>query len=316
MPPAAAVPATRWALLLLWVVPALWATNYIIARLADGLIAPHALALGRWSVAAVLLLPWVGRGLWARRAVVVREWRRLLVLGFLGMYVCGAWVYVAGHSTTSTNIGLIYSITPMTIAAASTRLLHERMAPAQWAGVVMALLGLLLVLAKGDPHNLLAVRLSAGDLWILAAAASWTAYSVLLKRWPTGLGPGERLCAIILGALVFLLPATLVEAAAGSTPAWTARASALVLLAATVPGVLSYGAYAFLQQRLGASRTALMLYLTPVYGALLAWLVLGEVPSWYHLAGAALILPSIALATRRAPQPNSPGARAGSSPSE
>jgi drug/metabolite transporter (DMT)-like permease len=316
MPPSAPAPATRWALVLLWVVPGLWATNYIIARLADGLIAPHALALGRWGLAALLLLPWAGRGLWARRAVVAREWQQLLVLGFLGMYICGAWVYVAGHSTTSTNIGLIYGITPMTIAVASTRLLHERMSRTQWMGVVMALVGLLVVIAKGDLHNLLAVRLSAGDLWILAAAASWTAYSILLQRWKTGLGPGERLVAIIIGALVVLLPATLVEAAFTTTPAWTARATGLVLLAAAVPGVLSYGAYAFLQHRLGASRTALMLYLTPVYGALLAWLVLGEVPGWYHLAGAALILPSIWLATRQQPQPNKPGARAGSSPSE
>ena len=43
----------------------------------------------------------------------------------------------------------------------------------------------------------------------------------------------------------------------------------------------------------------MMLYLAPVYGALLAWLVLQEVPHWYHAAGAAMILPSIWLATRR-----------------
>lgn len=306
-------PTTLWALVLLWVVPGLWATNYVIARLADGLIAPHALALGRWGVAALLLLPWAGRGLWARRAQVVREWKQLLVLGLLGMYICGAWVYVAGHTTTSTNIGLIYAITPMTIAVASTWLLQERMGAPQWAGLVLALVGLVVVIAKGDPHNLLAVRLSAGDLWILAAACSWTAYSILLQRWPTGLGTGERLVAIILGALLVLVPATALEAMWTVTPAWTTRATGLVLLAAAVPGVLSYGAYAYLQNRLGASRTALMLYLTPVYGALLAWLVLGEVPGWYHLAGAALILPSIGLATR---QPNKPGARAGSSPSE
>jgi hypothetical protein len=58
----AAPPATRLALVLLWLVPLLWSTNYIIARLANGLIAPHLLALGRWSLAALLLMPWMGRG--------------------------------------------------------------------------------------------------------------------------------------------------------------------------------------------------------------------------------------------------------------
>ena len=284
---------------LLWLVPLLWSSNYIIARLADGVIAPHALALGRWSGAALILLPWMGRGLWAQRATVRREWAHLLVLGFLGMYICGAWVYLAGRSTTSTNIALIYAATPMAIVAAGSMLLHERMSRAQWAGAVLALLGLLFVIAKGDPARLLAVQFVAGDAWITAAAIGWTAYSVLLKRWTSALGPGERLVAIIGGGLLVLLPATLVEAAITVTPPFGWGAAGLVLLAAAVPGVLSYGAYSYLQRELGASRTAMMLYLAPVYGALLAWGVLGEVPGWYHAVGAAMILPSIWLASRK-----------------
>ena len=292
-------PASGWARVLLWVVPLLWSTNYIIARLADGLIAPHALALGRWALAGLLLLPWVGRGLWAQRAVLRREWLHLLVLGFFGMYICGAWVYIAGRSTSTTNIALIYAATPMAIVAVSSRVLHERMSTQQWAGVVLALLGLLFIIAKGDPSRLLAVQLVAGDAWITAAAASWVAYSVLLKRWPSALGPGERLVATIGGGLVVLVPTTLLEALLTPTPTFGLGAAGLVLLAAVVPGVLSYGAYSLLQRELGASRTAMMLYLAPVYGALLAWLVLQEMPHWYHAAGAAMILPSIWLATRR-----------------
>jgi len=105
--------------------------------------------------------------------------------------------------------------------------------------------------------------------------------------------------AIIAGGLLVLLPFTLWEAATQPAPPLGARALLLVVLAAVLPGALSYGAYSFLQRELGASRTALLLYLAPVYGALGAWLVLGEVPGWYHAAGAALILPSIWLATRR-----------------
>ena len=296
---AAQVPASGLARVLLWTVPLLWSSNYIIARLANGVLAPHALAFGRWSLAALILLPWLGRSLWSRRALVAREWKQLLVLGFFGMYICGAWVYQAGRSTSSANMALIYAATPMAIVAASALLLHERMSRAQWAGVVLALAGLLLVISKGEPARLLAVQFVAGDAWITAAAASWVVYSVLLKRWPSALGPGERLVAIIFGGLAVLLPTTLLEAALMPTPPLGWSALGLVLLAAVLPGVLSYGAYSYLQRELGASRTAMMLYLTPVYGALLAWLVLGEQPRWYHAAGAALILPSIGLATRR-----------------
>jgi drug/metabolite transporter (DMT)-like permease len=296
------VASTRWARTLLWVVPALWSCNYLIARAADGVIAPHLLASGRWALAALLLLPFTGRGLWQQRRALRQEWKHLLALGALGMWICGAWVYIGGQNTSATNMALIYAVTPVAIAVAGTRLLHERMHPRQWVGLVMALAGLLFVVAQGDVMHLLAVRFSTGDLWIVAAALSWTAYSVLLKRWPTQLGPGERLVATSAGGLLLLLPFTVIEALLLPMPPLGMKALGLVLAAAVVPGLMSYGAYSFLQRELGASRTALMLYLTPVYAPLLAWLTLGEVPRWYHAVGAALILPSIALATR-APAP-------------
>ncbi len=200
-----------------------------------------------------------------------REWPQWLVLGAFGMWICGAWVYLGGQTTSATNIALIYAATPVAIAVAGVKLLHERMSLAQRGAVAAALAGVLFVIAKGDPANLLAVRFVRGDAWIVAAAVSWTAYSVLLKRWPSALGPAERLVAIIAGGLVVLLPFTVWEVLTAAGAATGPACAGAGGLAAVVPGVLSYAAYSFLQRELGASRTALLLYLAPVYGALGAW---------------------------------------------
>jgi drug/metabolite transporter (DMT)-like permease len=298
--PVAANPGTaRWALVLLWVVPALWSSNYLIARLAAGVVHPHALAFGRWALAAGVMLPFVGAALWRERAALRSEAGQLLLLGALGMWVCGAWVYLGGQTTSATNIALIYAATPVAIAVAGVKLLHERMLPAQRLAVVSALAGVLFVIARGDIGNLLAVRFTAGDGWILAAAAAWTAYSVLLRRWPSALDPAARLAAIALGGLLVMLPFTVAEAMTQPPLPLNARALGLMAVAALLPGALSYVAHSYLQRELGAARTALMLYLAPVYGAFGAWWLLGEKPGWYHVVGAALILPSIWLATRR-----------------
>ena len=103
----------RWASVLLWVVPALWSTNYLIARAAEGVIAPHALAFGRWGLAALLLLPLTLRGLLRQRDALRREWKHSLVLGALGMWICGAWMYHGGQRTSATNMALIYAVTPI-----------------------------------------------------------------------------------------------------------------------------------------------------------------------------------------------------------
>ncbi len=290
----------RWATLLLWVVPAFWASNYLIARLAADAVHPHALAFGRWALALGLMLPFVGVTLWRQRAAVRAEAGQLLVLGALGMWVCGAWVYVGGQTTTAANIALIYAATPVAIAVAGVKLLHERMRLSQRLSVVSALLGVLFVIARGDVGNLLAVRFTPGDGWIVGAAVAWTAYSVLLRRWPTALNPAARLAAIAAGGLLVLLPFTAIETMTQPPLPLGPRALGLMAVAALLPGALSYAAHAYLQRELGAARTALMLYLSPVYGALGGWWLLGEVPGWYHVVGAALILPSIWLATRRA----------------
>lgn len=290
--------AARIARVLLWVTPVLWSSNYIIARLADGVVAPHALALGRWGLAFTIMLPFAWTVLARDGMHWRREWKQLLVLGGLGMWICGAFVYIGGQSTSSLNIGLIYAAAPIAIAFAGTRLLHERMTLAQGAGVLLALAGVVFVVAKGRLDNLLALQLTTGDGWIAASVLAWVAYSVLLKRWPSALGPLPRLVAISAGGVLVLLPFTLVEWLLMPRLPLTPQALWLVLAAALLPGVLSYLAYSYMQRELGAARTALVMYLSPVYAAFSAWIVLGERPHWYHAAGAALILPSIWLATR------------------
>jgi len=286
---------------LLWVTPALWSSNYIIARAADGVIAPHALALGRWIFALALLLPLAAPALVAGFAQWRREWRQLLVLGALGMWICGAFVYEGAHSTSAVNIGLIYAATPVAIAFVSTRLLHEKLNGWQRAAMALALFGVLFVIAKGEASNLLGVRFSVGDLWILAAGASWVAYTVLLQRWPSALAPGPRLAAITLGGVLVLLPFTVLEAALRPGPPIGGHALLLIVLAGLLPGFVSYQAYAYMLRELGAARSSLVMYLAPVYAAFTAWALLGEAPRWYHAVGAALILPAIYLATRREP---------------
>jgi drug/metabolite transporter (DMT)-like permease len=299
-PPAAATtsPALRLARLLLWVTPALWSSNYIIARAAGGVIAPHALAFGRWTLALLLMLPFVWPARHAIAAAWRREWRQMAVLGALGMWVCGAFVYIGAHTTSATNVGLIYAATPVGIAVVGRWLLHERTSRRQQAAMALACVGVLFVIARGDLASLLRARFTAGDLWIVAAALAWIAYSVLLQRWPSALGPRERLACISAGGLLVLLPFTLLEAALVPALPWSWQALGLVVAAGVLPGFLSYQAYSLMLRELGPTRSGVVMYLGPVYAAFIAWWLLGEAPQWYHAVGALLILPSIQLASR------------------
>ncbi len=290
---------TRMALLLLWLVPALWAVNYIVARKAPGVIGPYALALGRWGLAALILLVIARRELWRERESILRAWRQYLVLGTLGMLICGAWVYEGARSTEAMNIALIYSASPVLISLGAMWWLGEAFAARQKLGVALALAGVVHVVVKGNWTALAEVQFVPGDAWILAATVSWAAYALLQKRWPSPLGATARLAAICAGGSLLLLPLAAWEMSRPAADVLGGQALLLVVVvvAALVPGVGAYWIYGWAQKMLGASRVAVVLYLGPLYAAVAAWGMLGESPGWHHAVGGLLILPGVFLVT-------------------
>jgi drug/metabolite transporter (DMT)-like permease len=172
----------RRAMALLFITPALWSVNYLVGRIAPGIIAPHMLALLRWSLAGLILAAFAWPELLAKKSSLLKSGWHYLVLGALGMWICGAWVYIGARSTGATNIALIYALAPVFIALISAIWLREPLGWLQWLGIALAFVGLVHVVIKGQWSELTQVELVAGDAWILGATISWTAYSILLKR--------------------------------------------------------------------------------------------------------------------------------------
>jgi len=169
------------------ITPAMWSANYIVARAAPETIGPHLLAFSRWSLALCLMLPVAIPELYRKWPLWSREWRSFLMLGALGMWICGAFVYIGGHTTEALNIGLLYALAPVLIAVASALLFDDRLRGLQIVGLVLSLVGMLIIVIKGSLGNLVSVNFTRGDLWIMTAVLSWTLYSILLRMWPSSL---------------------------------------------------------------------------------------------------------------------------------
>ena len=112
-------------------------------------VPPNALALGRWLLVALLLLPFVWPRLVRHRHALAREWPDLLMLGALGMWICGAWVYIGGRTTPALNIGLIYAASPILVVALGRLLYRERLTAGRIAGIVLCLAGVAAGLRQG-----------------------------------------------------------------------------------------------------------------------------------------------------------------------
>jgi drug/metabolite transporter (DMT)-like permease len=288
---------TTRAYLVLAVMPLFFSSNLVLGRAAVETVDPFTLAFFRWGLAAAILviIAWVA--LRAHLDALRAQWRALLILGFLGMWLCGAIVYLALQVTTATNATLIYTASPifvLLIEAARGRPIGKR----EMAGIAAALAGVGIIVFKADLGAFLTFRFNLGDLGILVCAFAWAVYSVVLKR--KGLRDLPTLpvfTAIAVVGAVTLLPFMAIESLALARFPHTLSAWASILALAIVPSILAFGAYQYGVKAVGPAITAIFMYLLPVYGVAMAVFFLGEALAPFHLLGMALVVAGVVLAT-------------------
>ena len=154
-----------------------------------------------------------------------------------------------------------------------------------------------MVIARGELQTLLSLSLHAGDLWALAAVASWSLFSVVLRRYPTGLDSMALLTVQVGVGTLFILPLYLAELALGGGFALSWTAVGLISYVAVFPSLVAYGLWNLGVVRLGPGTAGLYVNLIPVFTALLAIPLLGESFRWFHGAGMVMIFAGIWLAT-------------------
>ncbi|HTP95487.1 MAG TPA: DMT family transporter [Burkholderiales bacterium] len=299
-PPArdAAVPG-RLGWLLLVATPAMMASSILVARLAAGWIPPMQLTFWRWLLAGLLGAA-LGFPLLRRNAPQLwREWPALLLLGAVGMTLCGSTAYLAGQTSTALNMALIYASSPVLMVLLARAFLDEPLGAARAAGIALCLAGIGAILSRGNPAALAAIEFNRGDLWAASGSVGWAVYSLLLKRLPTRLDLHTRFVGLSAAAALTAAPLALIEAAHGASVPVTPAALGLLAFTVVIGSYVVYVSYARLQVLAGVGFAGLTVYLSPLYAALYGWLFIHEDLHGYHLAGVALTLPGIWLAGRR-----------------
>ncbi len=278
--------------------PLFFSTNLIFGRGVSGDVAPFTLAFLRWSVVAIVLSPLVWQARIQIQKISAPGFVRICGLGFLGMWVCGALVYVALDYTTATNATLIYTTSSVMIILIEFLFYGRKSNWREAVGIVMAMAGIVVIVVKGSLELLLTLTLNPGDLIIFVSAFAWAGYSVLLRRGEIASIPTLPALAVVsaIGA-VWLLPFAIWEFLNGqempATPhAWGSIAGIIVFAS-----LLAFSGFQFGARHLGAPVAGIFMYMLPVYGVALAMIFLGERLEFHHLAGAALVMGGIMSAT-------------------
>lgn len=276
----------------------LWAGNSTIGRAsASADIPPIALNFWRWTVALPFFLLLAGRQLWAQRADFVKHWRFVVAFSIVSVAGFNTVFYVGLQNTMALQCVLIQAVLPVLVLLLGLTFLRQRITGKQWWGVLFSIGGAALIIARGDMGVLASLSLGAGDLWCLGAVFIWALQAFMMRWKPPQIPILPFMCAITIVSLVAMFPFYLWETIT-IRPMPVSEASVLSVLYvgifASVAGTTMWNEGTY---RVGGATAGYFGNLFPIFAGLLAIVFLGELPAWYHGAGAAFVLLGIYLAT-------------------
>jgi drug/metabolite transporter (DMT)-like permease len=278
--------------LLLVGVTAVWGWTFVVVQDAIVLYGVLPFLALRFALAAAVLAPLSARAVARRTLVVGGGIGLVLALGYL-LQTTGLLF------TTPTNSGLITGLFVVFAPLADRLFFGTRASRLTMVAIVLSLLGMAL-LAGGGPEGV-----NPGDLLTLLCAVALGLHIALLSRYSAGHDTVGLTFAQILAMAILFAALWPLSGAVALPPreVWGA-----LLVTGLLASAGAFYVQTFVQRRIPAARTAIILTMEPVFAALFGYWLAGDRLSAVQFGGAALILSALvigeilpALAKRRAP---------------
>ena len=251
----------------------LWGLQQVAIKLALPSVSPLAQAAIRSALATVLLLGWA-------------KWRGIRLFGRDGTLAAGlaAGALFAGefcfiysglaHTSASRMVVFVYLAPVLTALGLALTVPGERLAPLQWAGVLLAFAGLVAAFADGFGAGGRSTLL--GDAFGVIAAVLWAATTVLVRGSALAGVPAEKTLFYQLAVSALLLPLAAWAVGEPGIVRLDARAFGSLLFQGVAVAFASYLAWFWLLTRYYAGRLAVFSFLAPLFGVAFGVWLLGE----------------------------------------
>jgi len=286
-------------LLLLALVPACFAFNPVAGRALVDAFGPATLTLVRWSLSGLVIgaLALMRPG-YERWQAPLSHLLQLAILAALGMGFCSIAAFIASRTTEATNIGLIYGCASAFVAVWEIVAGRQAVSALLLFGISACLLGAILILTKGHPDTIVALRFNPGDLWAAAGMLVFVGYTVAMRRVPARLTPMAQFAVMTAGASIAILPFAVSEIVSTGLPVIDARTLSWIAVVVLATGIGAYLGYNISLTLNGPVLTSASLTLTPAFAAVQAMALIGERLGWYHAAAIPLVVIGLMLIGR------------------
>ena len=271
-----------------------WGSNTIASRLAVGEVSPMLLIFFRWGFVVVILLSLYWRRMIDEWPIIRPRLKWLLIMGGCGLSLFNAFFYIAAHSTTAVNLGIIQSTMPGMILLGSFMFFGDRINRLQFSGLLLTLLGVGVIVTQGSLEQLMQLTFNHGDLLMIFACSFYAMYTVGLKSRPKISGM-VMLAYFSVAAFLMTIPLMIFESFIYGTVMPGVKGFAIVFYIAIVPSFLSQIFFMRGVDLIGPGSAGLYANLVPIFSAIMAVLLLSEEFALFHLAAMLLVFGGIGL---------------------
>ena len=284
--------------LLLTLTMLMWSANGIAGRVAIGEVSPMVIVTLRWLISCSLLFAVAFSRIREDWFVLKHHIVRLVLGAIFGFTGFNALFYLSAHHTSAVNMTILQGSLPIFVLMGAALFQRTPLTLLQAIGIPFTLAGVIAVASQGQLDVLLAFNFNIGDIGLVIACLSYAIYTLMLRNRPKVSGIGF-FAIVAMAAFITSLPLLGLEMALGEAQWPTVEGWMIVAFIGICPSLLAQLFFLKAVELIGPGRAANFTNLVPIFGPLLAIILLGEPFHLYHAVALMLVLGGITLAEWR-----------------
>jgi drug/metabolite transporter (DMT)-like permease len=218
------------------------------------------------------------------------------LLGIVGYHF---FFFLSLRYTLVDNSAIINALNPAVTAALAALFLRERLSRANYAGITLALIGVIILITKADVQRLAELGLNRGDLLMLCAVGCWGGYALIIKRLSGSYSSLKLTLLTSLVGVLLLAPLSMTENLFQQLGRVSTNSALWILYMGIGASGLGYLFYNRSIREIGPTRTASVVYSTvPLFVAILSFIIFDERMTTLMISSAVLIIFGLNLALR------------------
>ncbi|NBV81233.1 MAG: DMT family transporter [Burkholderiaceae bacterium] len=281
----------------------MWAGNAIVGKILVQSSSPVLLNTIRWGVTALILLPFAWR-VFGSTSPLWQSSKRFALLSLLGVGSYNVLLYLALKSSTPINVTLIGASMPIWAIVIGALFYKEQPNIKQIIGAVISLIGVTVVIVRGELERLIEIEFVAGDLLMVLATILWGAYSWMLshpkesteRTWPWSYFLLAQVGFGFCWSLGFAVTEWQLEY---SYFTWSWPTVFMIIYVIIGPSLIAYRCWGLGVSGAGATVATFFTNLIPLFTAILSTLLLQKPPELFQGVAFALILAGIYLSIQK-----------------